>query len=122
MGLRRIYEVLEDNVELAAYTDRAKHAPWGLEGGEVGSRTRFELRRGDERTALRSKVNTTLMRGDVLVVETAGGGGYGNPVDRSTELVVNDLVAGRITPDAARESYGVESNDDSLRRAADAKC
>jgi N-methylhydantoinase B len=107
MGLRRIYEIVEDDVELAAYTDRMKQAPWGLEGGKSGAPTRFELRRGGESTALPSKVNTTLKRGDVLVVETAGGGGYGNPVDRPTQEVAGDLLAGRITPDAARESYGV---------------
>jgi N-methylhydantoinase B len=108
MGLRRIYEILEDDVELAAYTDRMKHAPWGLEGGESGSSTRFELRRGGESTALPSKVNTTLRRGDVLVIETAGGGGYGNPLERPTKQVVKDLVGGRITSDSARDSYGLD--------------
>jgi N-methylhydantoinase B len=108
MGLRRIYEILEDDVELAAYTDRVKHAPWGLEAGGSGSPTRLEVRRGGERTALRSKVNTTLMRGDTLVVETAGGGGYGDPRKRPAGQVAADLIAGRITSDAACSAYGVD--------------
>ncbi|MBI2917716.1 MAG: hydantoinase B/oxoprolinase family protein [Chloroflexi bacterium] len=48
-----------------------------------------------------------LKPGDVLRVEMAGGGGYGNPKERDRDRVLGDLESGYITPEAAREIYGL---------------
>jgi N-methylhydantoinase B len=42
-------------------------------------------------------------------MRTSGGGGLGDPLDRSTEAIRNDLAEGRITPDAASSVYGLET-------------
>lgn len=106
MGMRRGYEILADDVEIAAYSDRLVGRPWGLAGGEPGRGMRFSVKRGDERIELPSKVNMILERGDVLFIETGGGGGFGPPRERPREYVARDLAAGRISPAAAREIYG----------------
>ena len=40
-------------------------------------------------------------------VETTGGGGWGDPLDREPELVLLDVMQGKISPEAARNDYGV---------------
>ncbi|HEX2027545.1 MAG TPA: hydantoinase B/oxoprolinase family protein [Nitriliruptorales bacterium] len=76
-GLRRTLEVLGERATCSLLTDRRRRGPWGLDGGEDGAPGRnLLLRDGEERT-LPSKVTVTLRRGDRVVVETPGGGGYG---------------------------------------------
>ena len=61
-----------------------------------------------------------LQRGDVLRIETGGGGGYGHPFDRPPESVLDDVLGGFVTAHAAQELYGVaideDTVDDSLTR------
>jgi N-methylhydantoinase B len=51
-------------------------------------------------------VATTLHKGDRLVIETAGGGGYGDPLERSGAHVREDVRNGKISEDAASAAYG----------------
>jgi N-methylhydantoinase B len=51
---------------------------------------------------------TTLRKGDRLVIETAGGGGYGDPQARSGEQVREDISNGKISKEAARAAYGID--------------
>jgi N-methylhydantoinase B len=48
-----------------------------------------------------------LLKDDVLVLQSAGGGGYGDPLERSVERVLSDRREGYISPDRCRERYGV---------------
>jgi len=73
------------------YTDCFRIAPWGLFGGRPGEKTRFLVEREGETIALESKVNFPLRKGDRLVIEIAGGGGYGDPRKRAREDVERDL-------------------------------
>jgi N-methylhydantoinase B len=50
---------------------------------------------------------TRLYPGDVVTMDAAGGGGYGDPLDREVEEVENDVLDGYVSFEAARESYGV---------------
>ena len=78
-GLRRIYEVLEDNVTFATYSDRFRIAPSGLFGGEPGECASTFVIRGNETIELGSKLSFALKKGDRLVMTTGGGAGYGAP-------------------------------------------
>ena len=49
----------------------------------------------------------TLNRGDVFRHIMAGGGGYGDPLKRTPELVLKDVIEEKVTIDGAREDYGV---------------
>ena len=73
-GIVRSVEVLEP-ASLSLLTDRRRHAPRGVEGGEPGRVGRNRLN-GEE---LPPKTSRELEEGDVVTVETPGGGGYGSP-------------------------------------------
>jgi N-methylhydantoinase B len=108
LGARRVYRILEDDVSFNCYSDRFRIAPWGLFGGGPGEKTRFLVEREGETIALESKVNFPLRKGDRLVIEIAGGGGYGEPRKRAREDVERDLREGLITEEEAREVFGLE--------------
>jgi N-methylhydantoinase B len=77
-GIRRAVEVLADRATVSLLTERRRRGPWGLAGGEpgvVGRNTVVRTEGPEEEVA--AKATIELMRGDVLVVETPGGGGYG---------------------------------------------
>ena len=76
-GLRRVYRVLADETRLTTMVERARIPPWGLEGGESGEPSTVWLVREGERRPLRGKGSVELRRDDLVVVETAGGGGFG---------------------------------------------
>jgi N-methylhydantoinase B len=67
------------------------------------------LRAGGAEEVVPSKLLTTVRAGDRLVVETAGGGGYGPPGERDRERVAEDLRNGKISAEAARSIYGLSS-------------
>ena len=48
-----------------------------------------------------------LARGDILRIETGGGGGYGHPHDRPANVVLEDVLGGFVSEEAARSVYGV---------------
>ncbi|WP_151180066.1 hydantoinase B/oxoprolinase family protein [Hypericibacter terrae] len=109
LGARRTYRILEDGVSFNCYSDRFRIAPWGLLGGEPGAMSRFSVERDGKVVALASKGNTPLRRGDLLIIETAGGGGYGPPQDRARETVARDLHEGLITAEQAARAYQLEA-------------
>jgi len=71
-GVVRQYEFLED-AEVSLLTERRRHAPWGLNGGEAGQRGRNELD-GEE---LPGKIEFSVSAGQTLTIKTPGGGGFG---------------------------------------------
>jgi N-methylhydantoinase B len=54
----------------------------------------------------------------VLRIATGGGGGYGHPFDRPVEKVLEDVLGGFVSIDAARKHYGVVVSDGALDLAA----
>ena len=50
--------------------------------------------------------------GNEVMYFTAGGGGYGDPLDREPEKVLRDVTEGYVSPTAAREAYGVVLSED----------
>ncbi|MEX2498150.1 MAG: hydantoinase B/oxoprolinase family protein [Wenzhouxiangellaceae bacterium] len=75
-GLVREIEFLE-SAQATLITERRVHAPWGLAGGKPGARGR-NLLDGEE---LPAKISIAVEAGQVLTIETPGGGGYGKPDD-----------------------------------------
>ena len=106
-GVVREYEAQTD-MSVSLWFERARQPAWGLFGGEdaVGPDVVINPGRADERRLL--KVNgMAVRRGDVIRCATGGGGGFGDPVDRSAADVAADLQDHNITPDGARSRYGV---------------
>jgi N-methylhydantoinase B len=87
----------------AATFDRILFAAQGREGGKPGNRAYAGLGSG---TALPDKGIHVIPAGDSLVVETAGGGGFGEPSQRDPALIKADLDAGLVSDEAAKRDYG----------------
>jgi len=82
-GVHRAWELLADEATVSILTERTRVAPWGLAGGEQGGLARPQVRRGGSREeSLPPKHTTRLRRGDILIMQTPGGAGYGDPKDR----------------------------------------
>ena len=107
LGMRRTYEILKDGVDFSLYGDRFEIAPLGLSGGTAGSLSRAEVYRGGQRLDIDLKRGTRLKKGDIVIVSTSGGAGYGDPRARAPEAVRRDLEQGVIGADAAAGVYGL---------------
>jgi N-methylhydantoinase B/oxoprolinase/acetone carboxylase alpha subunit len=77
-GIVREYEFLVPTT-LTIMSERRRFAPYGLRGGGPGEKGKNTLVTGGQEKPLGSKVNIRLRPGDVLRIETPGGGGYGRP-------------------------------------------
>jgi len=76
-GIERAFRFLAP-ATVTLLADRRKIAPYGLEGGAHGKPGEAEILRADGRTELLpSKCSRSLKKGDMLVIRTPGGGGYG---------------------------------------------
>jgi N-methylhydantoinase B len=79
-GMRRVYEVVGDNVGFTAMLDQCVVAPYGLEGGSDGLPFSLTLVAADgTRKPLETRGYRRLVRGDQVILETCGGGGFGSP-------------------------------------------
>lgn len=77
MGVKRSIRILSSEATLSIQSERRKFAPRGLAGGEPGRKGRNYLIRKGRTIELGSKVTTGLERDDIVVIESPGGGGYG---------------------------------------------
>ena len=106
-GLRIGYRFLEPG-EISIHDDRWLTYPWGVNGGLPGARSRKKLIRADgSEELLHSKLDHVKVEaGDLLISDTWGGGGCGDPLEREPEKVKFDLDAGLVTREGAQR-YGV---------------
>ncbi|MCJ7642940.1 MAG: hydantoinase B/oxoprolinase family protein [Candidatus Aminicenantes bacterium] len=82
-GIVREYEFLVAS-QLTIISERRKFPPYGLEGGRAGAVGKNTLIRKGREMVLGSKINLRVEPGDVLRVETPGGGGYGRAGSRAS--------------------------------------
>ncbi len=75
-GIRREIE-LQYEAQVTLLTERRRFAPYGLAGGEPGQKGRNTVIRAGQAQELSGKITLTLQAGDILCIETPGGGGYG---------------------------------------------
>lgn len=112
-GIEKVYEFLEPG-EVSVHDDRWLTYPWGILGGQPGRRSEKILVRADgTRRHLPSKCdNVEVEPGDRLIYRTAGGGGWGDPLDRPTNHVRLDVLRGLVSREKAYQDYGVVLRDD----------
>jgi N-methylhydantoinase B len=102
LGTVREIRLLADH-HLSGLADRHRIQPWGIEGGEPAATNRWSVRRDGETVELAEAFqlkspskfyNIPLRAGDTLIIETAGGGGYGDAAERDREAVHRDETLG----------------------------
>ncbi len=105
LGIRKRFEILVDEVLLSTNGDRHQSSPWGLAGGDPGSRTAFIIHRDGTEIRIDAASNHALRRGDVFEMVISGGGGWGNAAARNPALIQEDLRNGRVTQEAMEKLY-----------------
>ncbi|TWF49446.1 hydantoinase B/oxoprolinase family protein [Neorhizobium alkalisoli] len=119
-GIIREYEILAEDMMLAVRIDSVKNPPWGIHGGMGGGTGRVTINpgRSDERVLAPLSDGNRLVKGDILRMETGGGGGYGHPFDRSLDAVFEDVLGGFVSAESAERLYGVAFNGNRIDEAA----
>jgi N-methylhydantoinase B len=108
-GIVREYTIDGDSTELSLWFERSQTPAWGLFGGASGSAPDVVINPGtDEEQHLLKCSRVRLERGAVVRTMSGGGGGFGDPRERDAEAVRADVLDRQITPETAREVYGVE--------------
>jgi N-methylhydantoinase B len=116
MGLERTWTLLAPSATLSVLAERTEISPWGLFEGKPGSKGEYYIIKPDgERIRLDSKCTLEVEKGDVFLLRTPGGGGYGNPLERNPELVLRDVLDGRVSLETAEEKYGVVIDTDTMQ-------
>lgn len=108
-GVVREMEILCDEVTVAVRIEGDANPPWGVAGGRCAGSGRAIVNRGrpDERLLPPLSDGNVLKRGDVVRIETGGGGGWGHPYDREPERVLADVLGGFVSRESAERDYGV---------------
>jgi N-methylhydantoinase B len=107
VGIRRSYRILADEALLQMRTDRVKFLPYGLEGGEPGGPSRNAMVVAGEHRELPGKITTRVRGGTLIIHEQAGAGGFGHPLEREPEAVLEDYLDEKISEAFAERHYAV---------------
>src|SRR5262245_6489386 len=124
LGLTREVRIQANGTQLSVLAEKSVLPPFGVCGGGTGATNRFWVRRDGRAVTtspLRGKVGAfPLEPGDILLMESSGGGGFGDPLERDPARVIADIGEGYVTPPAADAVYGVVLHDGALDTAATA--
>jgi N-methylhydantoinase B/oxoprolinase/acetone carboxylase alpha subunit len=115
IGIVRENRFLVDGT-YSAEGDRHRDPPRGIFGGRDGVPGRVTRNPGgDDEEELPAKVTGVPCRaGDVIRIQAPNGAGYGDPLDRDPQHVLDDILDEFTTLDVAREAYGVVVRDDAV--------
>jgi N-methylhydantoinase B len=111
--IRRI-RLLDQEGQYSVLSDRAVIPPWGVLQGGSGKPYALSLERAGEQSGFDTPGKVSgfpIRRGDVVVIRSSGGGGYGDPLERDPERVLDDVKRGYVSAQAAAELYGVVLTD-----------
>jgi N-methylhydantoinase B len=94
---------------LSCIGDRERFGPPGVFSGEPGRKAGLIVNHGreNERNIGIFAANEPVKTDEIVHYWSAGGGSYGDPLERNPELVLDDVMNEYVSPDGAREDYGV---------------
>lgn len=128
LGMRRSWCLLEETSMVSDLSEPCLVSGYGVAGGYGGAPSTCTVDRAGQRLWPGGLVGTgkattfPLRRSDVVRIEKWGGGGYGDPLERRTDRVLEDLDEGYISAAGARDVYGVIIDDGKVdNRATDAR-
>lgn len=112
------FEIQGENVTGIAFGDGIEEEAraFGLFGGRPGTANRVELRYpdGTVRAAKTKEIIRNIPEKTVFNEKAGGGGGYGDPLERPVERVLDDVRNELVSIRSAREDYGVVIDEDTL--------
>jgi N-methylhydantoinase B len=113
-GLIREVEVLAKEAMISMRIDSVENPPWGVAGGHAAGTGRCVINPGrpDERVLRPLSDGNMVKRGDIVRIETGGGGGWGHPFDREADAVLRDVRGGFVSRESAETNYGVVLTSD----------
>lgn len=114
MSIEREWTLLEGESHLAIRSDRRKHRPYGLFGGQSGAGSMNTLRHAEREEQLITMISTRMKAGESLHHQQPSGGGYGDPFERDPAAVVWDVRNDKVSIAGAKRDYGVEIDPVSL--------
>jgi len=106
-GIRRDLRFLADEGKLTNLSDRQKFAPYGLGGGKPGKLGRTVINPGPSERIVHGKQSREFGYDDVISFQQSGAGGYGDPLERDPQRVLEDVLDDYVSIEAARRDYGV---------------
>ena len=105
LSLRREYELLENATVIRRF-DKSRIPPRGVAGGKAGRGARFIVKLGTPQEQITpSSGRFEMQAGERFLMQSAGGGGYGEPSQRDPAALARDLAEGYVTPQAAKDDY-----------------
>ena len=109
LSVIRSYRALEDDILLSIRSDKRKFPPHGLFGGKEGEPSMSILKSGKDESIIPTLTTQPLYlkQNDLFQHVMAGGGGYGDPLEREPNLVLKDVIEEKISLNNALENYGV---------------
>ncbi len=116
VGMVRTYRLtgVPDAV-LQVRSDRQKFQPYGLQGGDKGAfAANYLTDTSGLRSQLPGKFMRTFQRGELYEAILAGGGGWGDPLERDAQQVVEDVRDGKVSAVSAAADYGVVLSHDGM--------
>lgn len=115
LAIERVWRATVPGTLLQVRSDRQTHRPYGLAGGQPGAASWNRLLRANGSIEqMPPMFGATLEPGDVFHHRMAGGGGWGEPLDREPEAVAEDVRDGKISRGTAREQYAVVIDRDGV--------
>jgi N-methylhydantoinase B len=115
LGVRRDYTFPGHTPSFSILSDKAKYAPWGLFGGSAARPAKYILNPDTDARELPSKITLPLQPGDVVSVQTPGGGGCEPAWLRPPNLVAADVALGKLSCQRAQQVYGVVVHPETFR-------
>ena len=93
--------------------DRARSITWGIQGGLPSMPHGVWLNKDTDGERFLGAVfsGVPVVSGDVFTRPAAGGGGFGDPLERDLSAVLKDVTDGYVTLERARKDYGVVVNE-----------
>jgi N-methylhydantoinase A/oxoprolinase/acetone carboxylase beta subunit/N-methylhydantoinase B/oxoprolinase/acetone carboxylase alpha subunit len=112
LAIERAWRSLAPDTSLQVRSDRQHHRPYGLSGGGEGGPSSNDLGEGREMRSMPPMFSTAIPAGTLYHHRMAGGGGWGDALDREPQAVASDVRNEKVTAEQAHAQYGVVFQDD----------
>jgi len=114
-GIVKDYRILSDKAYFTTAVNRSRYPPWGVFGGLNGTVNYMVIIRDDKELMRVARIlNYELRKNDVVSIRSGGGGGWGDPLERDPNLVLQDVINEYISIDDAKNIYGVVIDPDTM--------